>query len=99
MSFDIPALMKNAHNLDPLAGFPVEDKVRADGQAKISLTDMIDVPAFARSRREGFKGAYEIPMIGIGPGRRPGFERVEPNLFEIGAGKGEKLVITRPGQD
>ena len=68
MSFDIPALMKNAHNFGPVAGFPVEDEMRANGQAKISPPDMIDVPALPRSRREGFKGAYEFPMIRYRPG-------------------------------
>ena len=92
---DVPALMKNADDLDPVARFAVKDEVRADGKTKIPLPDMIDVAAFPRSRCERFNGADDFPMIGIGLSCRPGPERVEPNHFEIGASDGEKPLIPR----
>ena len=53
---EIPTLMKNADDLDSLAGVPEEDEVRSDGQTEIALPDMIDLPALPRSRRKGLEG-------------------------------------------
>jgi len=87
MSFNVHALMQYADDVQGRFGLTEENEVLADRVFKIPLAH-IDATARFDATGQGFDSVDQIVMIPIRLFKRPLFERVEPDIFQVSLRQG-----------